>query len=226
VSTERRRRTVEIAYDQLGAGFGKWTAKIQGEPLDRFLSELCDRLPHGGRILDLGCGDGTKLKQLTERFDVLGVDLSGEQLRLARMAAPDATYIRADFLELDFPAASFQAVTAFYSFMHIPRDDHSALLNRIHGWLVPGGLFLAPLSTLGGPNRVENWLGVDMFFSGWDAGTNARLVREAGFELLVDEVIPMREPESEYETDFLWVLARRPSEPVDPDARRSRPQLL
>jgi hypothetical protein len=82
------------------------------------------------------------------------------------------------------------------------------------------------MSTLGGPNRVENWLGVDMFFSGWDAGTNARLVREAGFELLVDEVIPMQEPESEYETDFLWVLARRPSEPVDPDARRSRPQLL
>jgi hypothetical protein len=42
----------------------------------------------------------------------------------------------------------------------------------------------------------------------FDAETNRRLVREAGFELLVDGVVRMREPEGE--TAFLWVLARRP----------------
>jgi hypothetical protein len=64
------------------------------------------------------------------------------------------------------------------------------------------------LSTIGGPNRTENWLGVEMFFSGFDAGTNSRLVQEAGFELLVDDVIRMSEPEGE--TAFLSVLGRRP----------------
>jgi hypothetical protein len=37
--------------------------------------------------------------------------------------------------------------------------------------------------------------------------TNRRLVQEAGFELLVDDVIRMTEPESE---TALWVLGRRP----------------
>jgi hypothetical protein len=45
--------------------------------------------------------------------------------------------------------------------------------------------------------------------SGWDAETNSRLAREAGFELVVSEVIPMWEPDSGYETAFLWVLARK-----------------
>jgi hypothetical protein len=93
--------------------------------------------------------------------------------------------------------------------MHIPRNDHAELLAQIRGWLRPRGLFLAPMSTVGGPDRVENWLGVDVFFSGWDAETNSRLVREAGFELVVSEVIPMWEPDSGYETAFLWVLARK-----------------
>jgi len=46
------------------------------------------------------------------------------------------------------------------------------------------------------------------FFSGYDADTNRRLIREAGFELLADELVWMREPESE--VAFLWVLAKKP----------------
>jgi hypothetical protein len=64
------------------------------------------------------------------------------------------------------------------------------------------------MSHVGGPDRTEEWLGVEMFFSGFDAETNRRLVREAGFELLAEEVVWMREPE--LEVAFLWVLGRKP----------------
>ena len=47
-----------------------------------------------------------------------------------------------------------------------------------------------------------------MFFSGFDANTNRRLVREAGFELIDDQLVWMQEPEME--VAFLWVLARKP----------------
>ena len=80
------------------------------------------------------------------------------------------------------------------------------LFARIGRWLRPGGLFLASLGHVGGPDRTEQWLGVDMFFSSFDAATSSRLVRAAGFELLVDEVVFMQEPEAE--VGFLWVLAR------------------
>jgi SAM-dependent methyltransferase len=200
---------VRAAYDVLAPTFGDWNASIQGDPWERFVAVVGTRLADDARVLDLGCGDGTKTHRLAELFDVVGVDISPEQLRLARAAAPEVTFVEADFTELDFAAETFDAVTAFYSMMHVPRDRHLELFGTVLRWLKPGGLFLAPLSTVGGPDRIENWLGVEMFFSGFDAETNRRLVQDAGFELLLDEVIPMLEPG--VETSFLWVLGQRPA---------------
>src|SRR5262249_20885091 len=161
------------------------------------------RLPDGARVLDLGCGNGTKTRRLAERFEVVGVDISEEQLRLARDELPAATFVQADFAELDFPAESFDAVTAFYSITHVPREEHEAPLGRIHGWLKAGGLFLASLGACGTEDWTGEWLGVEMFFSSHDADTNRRLLRQLGFQLFVDEVVAMREPAGE--ASFLWV---------------------
>jgi ubiquinone/menaquinone biosynthesis C-methylase UbiE len=208
VIVDERKRTVQAAYDTLGARFGAWAEQIEGDPWERYLDELAARLPTGGRVLDLGCGDGARIARLAETFELVAVDISEEQLRLARARMPRATLVHDDFGALDFDAEAFDAVTALYSFVHIPRDDQRALLERIGGWLKPGGLFLASLSHLGGEDRTYEWLGVEMFFSGFDAETNRRLVRKAGFELVLDEVVWMRE--STGDVAFLWLLARRP----------------
>ena len=209
---DERRRTVEAGYDALAVAdyFGDWMARVEGDPWEHYLEELAARLPAGARVLDLGCGNGFKTARLADRYDVVGVDISEQQVRLARAEVPDATFVHADFVELDFPAETFDAVTAFYSIVHAPREEHPALLARIRGWLKPGGHILLSMSHVGGPDRIEQWLGVDMFFSGFDAKTNGRLVREAGFVLLSDDVVWMREPEPEGDAAFLWVLARKP----------------
>jgi SAM-dependent methyltransferase len=201
---------VQAGYDALAPRFGEWAAQVEGDPWTRYLDDLAQRLPHGARVLDLGCGNGSKLSRLAGRgFELTGVDVSEEQLRLARAELPDATFLQADFSELDLEPESFDAVTALYSVMHVPRDEHRALFARIRNWLAPGGLFLASLSHVGGPDWTGEWLGVEMFFSGHDADTNRRLVREVGLELLGDELVFMREPDGE--VGFLWVLARKPS---------------
>lgn len=205
--TDERKQTVQAAYDALGARFGEWGERIEGDPWARFVAELAARLPAGARVLDLGCGNGAKISRLATRFEVVGVDLSEQQLRLARANVPEATFVQGDLAELDFTPGSFDAVTALYSLVHVPREDHRELFERIRQWLGPGGLFLASLSHVGGEDRTYEWLGVEMFFSGFDADTNRRLVRGAGFELELDELVWMREPESE--VAFLWVLARR-----------------
>ena len=203
---EERARAVQAGYDALGSSFVDWTARIAGDPWERFLDELTSRLDEGARILDLGCGAGRVAQRLAGRFDVVGVDVSEAQLRLARSNAPAATFVHGDFVRLDFPDRTFDAVIALYSLVHVPRGEHAPLLARILRWLKPGGLFLASVSHVGGPDRTEEWLGVEMFFAGFDAETNRRLVREAGFELLADELVFMGEPEGE--VGFLWVLAR------------------
>ena len=202
-------RPVAAGYDVLAPRWSDWMASIDGEPSQRFLDGLDRRLDDGARLLDLGCGNGENARRLANRFDVVGVDVSEEQLRLARAAAPGARFMHADFADLDLPDGSFDAVVALYSIMHVPRSRHPRLFASILRWLRPGGFFLASLSHVGGPDRTEPWLGVDMFFSGFDAATNSRLVREAGFEVLFDELVWMQEPESR--AAFLWILARRPA---------------
>jgi SAM-dependent methyltransferase len=208
-----RRATIEAAYDALGDSFRAWSDRIEGDPWARFVDELAARLPAGGRVLDLGCADGTKTARLADRFEVVGVDVSERQLELARANVPGATFVHADFTDLELPSRTFDAVMALYSMVHTPRDEHAALLARFRGWLKPGGHLLVCMSHAGGPDRFETWLGVEMFFSGFDAQTNGRITRRAGFELLVEEVVWMHQPEGE--TAFFWVLARNPSELED-----------
>ena len=204
---DQRKRTVQTAYDKLGPRFGEWGERIEGDPSERFLDELAGRMPSGGRVLDLECGNGAKIAGLVGGFDLVAVDISEEQLALARTRLPGATLLSGDFSTIEFADETFDAITAFYSIMHVPREEHSALFRRIAGWLRPGGLFLASLSHVGGDDWTGEWLGVEMFFSGFDAETNRRLVRAAGFELVLDELVWMREPQGD--VAFLWLLARK-----------------
>jgi len=200
--------TVARGYDQIADRFAEWVTEIQDDPRPRFRQELLDRLPPGARVLELGCGAGTSdTHLLAKRFRVTVVDISTEQLRRARANVPEAEFVQADMTELELPAASFDAVAAFYSFNHVPRDLLGDLFSRIHGWLVPDGLFLTTLGAGEMEGWTGEWLGTTMYFSGWSPETNRELLLGAGFELLIDEVIEMREPEGPVQ--FHWVLASR-----------------
>lgn len=146
-------------------------------------------------------------ERLARRFDVVGVDISAAQLGLARGNVPRATFVQADMASLELAPESVDGVVALYSISHVPRAEHGLLFRRIAGWLRPGGILVASLGSGAVPDSTDDWLGVPMFFSSHDAETNRRLLHAAGFELLVDEVVEMQEPEGP--TAFLWVVAVR-----------------
>ena len=199
---------VARGYDALGSGYVEWGSRIVDEARPRFVGELTQRLSIGARVLDLGCGSGAMAKDLAATFDVTGVDVSAVQLAVARREIPKAKFIQGDMASIRFPAASFDAVAALYSIIHVPRDLHPGLFRNVAHWLRPGGLFLAALSARDDPPWTGEWLGQPMFFSGFDAETNRRLLAEAGFEMLIDEEVELQEPEGP--ARFQWVLARRP----------------
>jgi cyclopropane fatty-acyl-phospholipid synthase-like methyltransferase len=195
---------VERGYDAIVDRFDAW-GEAQGDPRERFLAELTGRLREGARVLEVGCGSGKTLARLTRRFEVTGVELSSEQLRRAELRVPAARLVHADICTSDFAPASFDAVAAFYVLGHIPRERHAMLYRRIAEWLAPGGLFLASIGVADDPGTVIEWLGAPMFFSSWTPGTNERLLVDAGLVLLLDELVTMREPETD--VTFQWVLA-------------------
>jgi SAM-dependent methyltransferase len=209
MSCDARKRTVRDGYDVLAPRFAAWADSIEGDPWVRFLAELEARLADGARVLDLGCGSGVpKTRRLAKRYEVVGVDASEAQLRLARENVPGGRFLRADFAALELEEGSFDAVTAFYSISHVPREEHPVLFAKIARWLRPRGFFLASLGACGSEDWTGEWLGVEMFFSSHDGETNRRLLRESGFEVLLDGVVTMQEPEGE--ATFLWVLAQSP----------------
>jgi SAM-dependent methyltransferase len=208
---DSRAAVVRAGYDSLAERYLAWSAAVVGDPRDRFLADLAARLPSRASVLDLGCGAGVpSTQQLAERFEVTGVDISLEQVRLARSRISNARFICCDLMNLELAAAAFDAITGLYVISHIPREYHAALFGRVARWLKPGGLFLASLGARGCPDWTGEWQGVQMFFSSHDADTNRRLLAAAGLRPILDEVVTMREPEGD--ATFLWILARTEGE--------------
>jgi ubiquinone/menaquinone biosynthesis C-methylase UbiE len=207
---DARKETVRAGYDALAERYASWSRSVEGDPRERFLDAFVALLGEKARVLDLGCGPGVpSTRRLAEQFEVLGVDLSETQLALARAAVPGATFVCDDFASLDLPDGSFAGITALYSITHVPREEHAALFRKIARWLTDDGIFLATFSVGGTEDWHGDFIGVPMFFSCFDADTSKELLRAAGFELLVDEVVEQHEP-GEGVGRFLWVLARRP----------------
>jgi cyclopropane fatty-acyl-phospholipid synthase-like methyltransferase len=205
-----RTQVVADGYDAIADHFLEWSRRIEGDERARWRDELARRLPEGARVLELGCGAGiADTRALARRFSVTGVDISPEQVSRARANVPTAEFMCCDFTRLELPAESFDAVVAFYSFNHVPRELLAGLLTRIHTWLVPDGLFLSAFGTGDTESWTGEWLGTSMFFSSHPPDTNRRLLREAGFTLELDDLTTMIEPEPDGESRWHWVLAHR-----------------
>jgi len=206
--SDRRAQLVADGYDAMIDTWESWKAQIDDDPRAEWCEELAWRLVPGARVLELGCGGGTtETRQLASRFELTGIDLSAAQLERARARVPEAVFRQADLAEVEFDPASFDAVAAFYSFNHVPRELLGGLFGRIHFWLVPGGWLLATLGASDLEGWTGEWLGAEMFFSGWPPETSRRLLTEAGFELERDELVTISEPEGD--ATFHWILARR-----------------
>jgi len=176
----------------------------------KYLNILIDNLPASARILELGCGAGVPMTgHLSGRFKVVGVDISKEQLVLAVKNVPESSFILADMTRLSFAGEAFDAVAAFYSITHVPRNEHFNLLINIHHVLKPGGLLVATMGSGDLPDSVEpDWLGSPMFFSHFDGDKNEALITGAGFNII------SAEDEKEWEYDkpviFRWIVAGKP----------------
>lgn len=204
--TDPRTALVAAGYDAMADTWETWSTQVADDPRLEWLDRLVTRLPDGARIVELGCGNGTReTRELAARFHLTGVDLSTEQLRRAQSRVPDATFVQADLTTVDFASESLDAVCAFYVLNHVPRELLPEVFARVRSWLRPGGLFLATLGASDLPGWEGEWLGVPMYFSGHDPARNRELL--AAFELVEDEVVTISEPEGP--VSFHWILARR-----------------
>jgi SAM-dependent methyltransferase len=93
-------------------------------------------------ILDVGCGNGVNLSMLhNEGFRVTGVDISPRMIEVARGLCPAATLVTANFLDAQWPAASFHGVFAKASLHLMPKLHAEDSMAKAFRLLKTGGLF-------------------------------------------------------------------------------------
>lgn len=193
---------IASAFDRIAERYERSaSADPVGHYYRRFLDRCTDMIPAGGRVLDVGCGAGRTAAEFAERAHVVGVDISPVQVRLARERVPAGAFLIADIATLQFRSNAFDAIAAFWSVIHVPRDLHAELFASLHGWMRPGGVLFGAFGSSDNPEERGEFLGEPMYWSHYDAETTRGLLSHAGFNIVQAEVVA-----DEGERP-LWVIA-------------------
>ena len=143
-----------------------------------------------GRVLDVGCGDGTFAARVAELGgQVTGLDFAPTALKLARAAHPELEFVApADDGGLPFPDTSFEVVTCVNVLQHVA--DTQSMLSEIRRVLVPGGLLAIAvpfhgrlrnvLTALGSFECHHDPIGLELRF--FTARSLRDVLREFGFD--------------------------------------------
>ncbi|HEU0195213.1 MAG TPA: methyltransferase domain-containing protein [Gaiellales bacterium] len=159
-----------VRYDGHAEWYDEHLAVRSGERVRSPLARLLGTGP--GRCLDLCCGTGIHLGALSDLgWSVTGLDLSADQLRVARRRTPDGRVrlVQGDAMRMPFPDGSFDAVVSFFS--HTDVDDFPALVRETARVLRAGGAFvyigLHPCFV--GPHSLEKDRDVPLLHPGYRA---------------------------------------------------------
>jgi phosphatidylethanolamine/phosphatidyl-N-methylethanolamine N-methyltransferase len=100
------------------------------------------KIPPGARVLEVGVGTGLSLSAYPAHADVTGIDLAPEMLeqaqrKVTREGWRHVRLMQMNALDLTFPDASFDYVTAFHVVSVVP--DHGTLMKEMVRVCRPGG---------------------------------------------------------------------------------------
>jgi ubiquinone/menaquinone biosynthesis C-methylase UbiE len=134
-----------------------WRTELQAGKEERgnlrtnleFLAQI-DLLRTEDRILEIGCGIGTVVHELSKKgHDIIGIDISSEAIEYGRNKYGDIRLEVHAAETLPYEDESFEVVLSFDLFEHIAEiDKHISEVRRV---LRPGGYYLFQT-----PNRYSN----------------------------------------------------------------------
>lgn len=136
--------------------YGVEATELGWMPMPRYLLRRSRILHHLGRgqgrkVLDVGCGAGALLADLSARgFDCTGLETSAKAREIARLINGSCPATRIFEEPRHDWANRFDVVMSFEVLEHI--HDDQAALEKWRGWLKPGGTFITSV-----PCHMSKW---------------------------------------------------------------------
>ncbi len=88
------------------------------------------KLAYNGRLLDIGCGNGFKLRRYSnEGFEIYGVDLNFQEIEFAKKTILNAKFFNSTLEECNFPENYFDIIRIDNVLEHV--KDPEEILNEI-----------------------------------------------------------------------------------------------
>ncbi len=200
---------VRSSYDMVAEAYAqKFFDELSRKPFDRGLLDDFAAALNARGTLDVGCGPGHVAGYLSERgLDATGVDLSPTMIKIARRLNPEIRFELADMRNLPVADGTVGGIAAFYSLIHIPREEVPAVLLEFRRVLIPSGRLLVAVHGGSGTITTQEFMGKQVPFEAilFEKDELVDLITAAGFEVTTATV---REPyEFESQTTRLYVAA-------------------
>lgn len=206
---------LQSSYDRVAEDYARqFRDEMDSKPFDRkMLDWLAEKVGGIGVICDMGCGPGQIARYLhTQGVKVCGVDLSPAMVQQAQSINPDISFQRGDMLALaDVADNSYGGIAAFYSIVHIPRQQMGRALQELKRVLRPQGVLLLTFHLGQEIKHLDEWWGkeVSVDFLFFETEEVKSYLAEAGFEL--EEMI-VRDPYPEtveYQSRRAYIFAKK-----------------
>jgi 2-polyprenyl-3-methyl-5-hydroxy-6-metoxy-1,4-benzoquinol methylase len=130
---------VKDHYNTISAHFSQTRTK----PLWAEILPFVKSVKSGSRVLDVGCGNGRLLTELSsKKIDYLGIDISKGLIELAKQRFPSRRFLIRDITEEESWAriGKFDTVFCLAALHHIPdRERQYLVLKQIFEHTKPGG---------------------------------------------------------------------------------------
>ena len=132
--------------------------------------------------IDVGCGSSGRIIDLLlrEGFEVEGLDISPEMLRLARLRHPNQLFHHADICDWE-ATRKYNFISAWDSIWHAPLANHSLILGKLCRSLAPHGVMIFSSGGVDTPGDGTNpFLGQPLYHAALGIPKLLELVSENG----------------------------------------------
>jgi SAM-dependent methyltransferase len=116
----------------------------------------------GAKVLELGCGTGSILNDLRHRYNVTGMDISAEMIKIARKKVPQGKFYEGDIRNFSLNER-FDAVLCIYDTINhiVSFSDWKKIFRNVYEHLNERGVFIFDVNTI---NKLEYLAFIKTYF--------------------------------------------------------------